>query len=70
MQEFAANFDRKNANIKEIRNDLMGIIGSNKPWEVAVGQVIGEIAAGRAALPEDNGITSYLGAKITENLLP
>ena len=39
MKQFKeCGYDRKNHDIKEIRNDLMGIIGSNKPWEIAIGK--------------------------------
>jgi hypothetical protein len=51
------DFSRKQTDLKEIRNDLMGIIGSNKPWEVAVGQTIGE----RDFEKSDHSIINYLG---------
>lgn len=71
MQSFAEDgFDRKGANLKAIRNDLMGVIGSNKPWEVAVGQVIGGL---RQPYWDDVGtdsIFAYLGQKTCSILLP
>jgi len=64
-------FDRKNFDIKDIRNDLMGIIGSSKPWEVAVGQAIANI--NMVSIPinfnEDGKILSFLGEKVVCNLL-
>ena len=30
--------------LKEIRNVLIGLTPSSKPWEIAVGQVIGRVA--------------------------
>lgn len=65
MKSFSdKGFPRKSFNIKKIRNDLMGIIGSDKPWEVAVGQVIGK----KDFLDSDNSIKNYLGDKIINTL--
>ena len=45
---------------------LMGIIESSKPWEVAVGQVIGEFTnSGFDGYPM---LTEYLGEKIVRVL--
>lgn len=68
MSEFrSSNYDRKNFDLKEIRNDLMGIIASSKPWEVAVGQVIGAmIVTGKGSYP---CLSDYLGIKLCETLL-
>lgn len=42
--EFKDSFNRQDFNIKDIRNIIMGsIIGSNKSWDIVVGQVIGEL---------------------------
>lgn len=63
-------YDRKNYDIKEIRNDLMGIIGSAKPWEVAVGQTIASLSwNGSTNFDEDGKMLSYLGKKVLENLI-
>jgi len=63
-------YDRKNYNIKEIRNDLMGIIGSAKPWEVVVGQSISSLRWNSSInFDEDGKILSYLGKKVAENLI-
>lgn len=61
-------YDRKNHNIKKLRNDLMGIIGSNKPWEAVVGKTIAAVISSDRRNFEDGGILSYLGNKIVENL--
>ena len=62
--------DRKNYDIKEIRNDLMGIIGSAKPWEVAVGQTIAGLSWNDSTnFDEDGKMLSYLGKKVSENLI-
>jgi len=64
-------YDRKDHDIKEIRNDLMGVIGSSKPWEVAVGQKIAELSwSDSTNFDEDGKILSYLGRKVAENLIP
>ena len=38
-----SDWDRKNASLKPLRNLLMTLAGSQKPWEVAVGQAIANI---------------------------
>ncbi|MFA5207741.1 MAG: AAA family ATPase [Candidatus Paceibacterota bacterium] len=63
-------YNRKDFDIKEIRNDIMGIIGSSKPWEVAIGQIIGNIHWNNATdFNKDGSILSYLGEKLTKNIL-
>ncbi|MHB8280217.1 MAG: AAA family ATPase [Candidatus Humimicrobiaceae bacterium] len=64
-------YDRKNYNVKEIRNDLMGIIGSAKPWEVVVGQSIAGLSWNDSAnFDEDGKMLSYLSKKVVDNLIP
>ena len=72
MVEFRdSNFDRRNHKIKEIRNDLMGIIGSDKPWEVAIGQTIAGLTHSDATdFHVEGSIFTFLGPKVTTNLLP
>ncbi|WKD48356.1 ATP-dependent nuclease [Microbulbifer spongiae] len=55
-------YDRKMFNLKKIRNDLMGIIESNKPWEVVVGQAIA--ITEYIDNPAPNSIQDYLGNKL------
>lgn len=62
-------FDRKGFDLKEIRNVLMGLTPSSKPWEIAVGQVIGKIAIGE--VPKDfneNKICNYLSVKLANRI--
>lgn len=59
-------FPRKSFDLKEVRNDLMGIIGSSKPWEVAVGQAIGRLDPAR--LGDSDSLASYLGEKMVTEL--
>lgn len=62
--------NRKDYDLKEIRNDLMGIIGNSKPWEIAVGQVIANIAINSDIdFNVDGKILSFLGEKIVKNIL-
>lgn len=62
----AGGFARKDADLKEIRNDLMGIIGESKPWEVLVGQAIGTLAAG--ASTSATSLKSFLGERVCSEL--
>lgn len=65
------DFDRKNYDIKEIRNDLMGIIGSSKPWEVVIGQTIANLIWNSSTrFDQDGSIYSFLGEKLIKNILP
>jgi len=65
------DFDRKNYDIKEVRNDLMGIIGSSKPWEVAIGQAIASLTLnGSTQFNQDGSIYSFLGEKLVKNIIP
>jgi hypothetical protein len=66
MTVFAGSFDRRNANLKEIRLILMDLAGSNKPWEVAVGQGIAALTT--ASSREDGGLADFLGSKIINAL--
>jgi energy-coupling factor transporter ATP-binding protein EcfA2 len=64
-----SGFDRKKFDLKELRNIIIGLTETAKPWEVVVGQVIGKIAIGD--LNKDfspNKICNYLGEKLTSNL--
>lgn len=69
MKVFAdSGFDRLNSDLKAIRNDLMGIMGSNKPWEVLVGQVLASLET----VPQQLGATSmaaFLGPQVCNLLL-
>ena len=68
MQSFKNNsYDRKHADLKDIRNDLMGIIESNKPWEIVVGQTIAHISC--VDKPADHSLQDYLGVKLTDNVI-
>jgi len=62
-------FQRKTHQIKQIRNDLIGLSNSNKPWEIAVGQTIGRLKTGEISIDNrENKLANYLGDKIIRNL--
>jgi AAA15 family ATPase/GTPase len=52
---------RRTKNLKSVRNVLVALLGSQKPWEVLVGQLL---AANReVAATSENSLKSYLGNK-------
>jgi len=58
--------NRRTLNIKDVRNIVVAELGSNKPWEVLVGQ---SIAANVAAVnASQHSIQNYLGSKAVTNL--
>ncbi len=67
MQDFKnGGFDRKNFDLKELRNIIIGVTETEKPWEFVVGQVIGKIANGQLSFDDTDGkICNYLGKKLT-----
>lgn len=71
MQGFKdSGYDRKDYNVKIIRNDLMEVIGSEKPWEVAVGRTISNLSWNDDTnFNEEGKMLSYLGKKVVENII-
>ena len=67
MKDFSENFDRQNYNLKEIRLILLYIIGTNKPWEVAIGQTIALLNS--SSNNNDGSLKKFLGEKIVTELL-
>lgn len=67
MLSFAkSKYDRRNFDLKEIRNDLLSMMGSSKSWEDAVGIAIASAKRGPVA---PDSIHDYLGAGVCSNLL-
>ena len=67
MKEFSDNgFDRKNVDVKDLRNLFMAILGSNKPWEVAVGQEIANLT--KESDTEEGSLRAFLSEKLVKNL--
>ena len=64
----SGGFDRLSSNLKDIRNDIVAMLGTNKPWEVVVGQSIAGIA-GKSAAQGATTLASFLGPRIVRELL-
>jgi len=63
------DYDRKNFDLKEIRNDLMYLAGCNKPWEVVVGQAIADNSgAAITSLQTDGSVFNFLGEKLVNTI--
>jgi len=68
MKAFAdSGCDRKNGDVKSIRNDLIGLMGTDKPWEVIVGKVIGRFSAS-PNLGGEYSLGVFLGQKTLQEL--
>ena len=64
------NYDRKSFNLKDIRNDLMSIMGHNINWETAVGKVIGKlISENKLSSLDPDSLYSYLGGNFIQECL-
>ena len=67
MRAFAdSGFNRKTADIKDVRNDLVGLMGSNKPWEVIVGQAIASLEGQN---PGSESLSAFLGPAVCKRIL-
>ena len=56
--------DRRTFKIKNLRNIIVAILGTNKPWEVVVGQSIAKNIS--STDDSDNSVRNYLGTKAIE----
>ncbi len=67
LRALVADFERRRTlNIKDVRNIVVAELGSNKPWEVLVGQSIAaNVAAANSNL---NSVQTYLGRKAITSL--
>jgi hypothetical protein len=63
----AGGYDRKNADLKSLRNVLMMLAGSQKPWEVAVGQAIARLLTS-PSMEGEHSLKAYLGSKLVDAL--
>ncbi len=59
-------WDRKNFQLKDLRMVIVGITGSTKPWEVAVGQAIAKLDQNRFS--GEHSLADYLGEKAVTQL--
>ncbi len=58
---------RRDGDVKLLRNIFMMLAGSQKPWEVAVGQTIAKLAEGQGRTGSDS-LRDYLGPKVVREL--
>lgn len=66
-----SGYDRKAFDLKEIRNILIGLTPSAKPWEVAIGQTISQLIRGQVAKSFDpNKLCNFLGQKLANFIRP
>lgn len=63
----ASGYDRLGCDLKSLRNVILMLAGSQKPWEVAVGQAIAGLLSGDP-LESEHSLTTYLGPKLVEAL--
>jgi predicted ATPase len=65
-------YDRKSFDLKDLRMLFAGsILASNKPWEVLVGQTLGQLSVEHPAdCSVEGSILNYLGPKVVESLIP
>lgn len=64
------NYDRKSFDLKNVRNDLMHIMGKPIAWEVAVGRTIGKlIKEDNISFTSEDNIFCYLGKVFIEAIL-
>ena len=61
-----SGWDRKNFQLKDLRMVIVGITGSTKPWEVAVGQAIAKMDQNR--FTGEHSLADYLGEKAVTHL--
>jgi len=64
----SGGFDRLSSDLKDIRNDLLAMLGTTKPWEVLVGQSIAGIA-GESSAEGTTTLAAFLGPRIVSELL-
>jgi hypothetical protein len=60
---------RRTMKIKDLRNIVVALLGSTKPWEVIVGQLIAK-GSSSAFQKSENSICNYLGPKAVKLFLP
>src|SRR5262249_10822598 len=66
MHDFQKNgYDRRGADLKQIKNVLLGLLGSTCSWEVVVGQAI----ATEPLTADPHSLGDYLGSKVLQHIL-
>lgn len=70
VKELLQSFDeRRSTKIKDLRNIVVALLGSTKPWEVVVGQLIAT-APTTELRPSEHSISNYLGEKALALFFP
>ncbi len=68
MKAYAdSGYDRKGADLKEVRNDLVGLMGTNKPWETIVGKSIASLKT--TNFSSETSLSSFLGHNVCTHIL-
>lgn len=69
-RELLESFEnRRTMKIKDVRNIVVALLGSSKPWEVIVGQLIATCSSANVQQSE-HSISHYLGAKALPLFVP
>lgn len=69
MENFrVAGFDRRKSDLKQLRNILVALAGTTKPWEVVVGSVLAQQMP-NARDPGPSSVWTFLGSSVVETLL-
>lgn len=68
LKELVEHFDdRRTMKVKDVRNVLVALLGTQKPWEVVVGQLLANITSNPN--PPKHSIHEYLGPNVIGKLL-
>ena len=59
-------WNRKDSQLKNLRNIIVGVSGSTKPWEIAVGRAISKLPENR--FRSEHSLVRYLGDKLVNGL--
>lgn len=63
------NFDaRRTLKIKDVRNVITALLGTNKPWEILIGQLVAQNIDKKS--DDANSLHTYLGDSVTGKLFP
>lgn len=67
VQQLVNQFgERRRLKIKNIRNIIVALLGSSKPWEVVVGQTVASVVS--TVDTDPNSVQTYLGEKAVKSL--
>lgn len=70
LWDLVERFDeRRTVKIKDIRNVLVALLGTQKPWEVVIGQLLARQLADPTPSESRNSLWNYLGPSVIGKLL-